>query len=318
MSKQLDRAGTFLGVISESTLGQSANGYPQWVARLTADKKYVNDPEEMKHFGITEPGYVDWLFGQAEGPSIVAFLVLFTDKGPLKNYEQLMTAAGWSGEDFQDLTTFAGKRLLFRVENETYKDKESLKVNWIDAEDAPPERTLKSVAPDKVSELNAKFLAGMKKPAAPPKPVAAAAKAASPKPAAAPAAPATVTASKADAPTAAPSQPAPAAATESVVTPVASAATTKAPKKTKTPPPPAAPVVEAPAGPSLPAETTKDAAWEYLNEPAQIGSNDPSVVADAWIAACSEVGENVDEEKFTGAMWAKVRDTVLKDMGVKA
>lgn len=316
MSKKLDRAGTYLGIIAESTLGQSSGGFPQFVGRLVADRKYVNDPAEMAHFGIKEPGYVDWLFGEAEGPSIIVFMVLFADKGPLKNYEQLMSATGWTGEDFQDLTNLVGKRVLFRVEAETYKEVESLKVNWIDAEDAPPERTLKSVAPDKVSELNAKFLAGMKKPAAPPKPVAAAAKAAPPKPVAAPAAPATVTAPKVDAPIAAPAPAAPAAATESPVTPAASVATAKAPRKTKTPPPPAA-VTENPA-PGLPTETTKDAAWEFLNEPAVIGSNDPGVVADAWIAACSEVGENVDESAFTGAMWGKVRDIVLKDLGVKA
>src|SRR5258708_6621612 len=103
----IDRIGTFLGTVLESTLGQSSGGFPQWVARLQADKKYVNDPEEMKHFGIAEPGSVDWNFPAPNDPTILAYLVLFTDKGPLKNYEQLCSAMGWAGDDFQDLTTFA-------------------------------------------------------------------------------------------------------------------------------------------------------------------------------------------------------------------
>lgn len=308
MSKQIDRTGTFLGTVAESTLGQSSNGFPQWVARLAPDKRYINDAAEMAHYGITEPGYVDWNFDE----SILAYLVLFTDKGPLKNYEQLMTATGWTGEDFQDLTNLTGKRVLFRVEENTFKDKVSLQVNWIDAEDAPPERTLKSVAPDKISELNAKFLAGMKKPVAPPKPaVAAKPAAAAPKPLAAPAAPATVTAPKVDAPSAEPAPSAPAAATASPATVAPSAAPSKAPRAKKAPVPP---VAQQAPDTGLPAATTKDAAWDFLNDPAQIGDKDPAAVADAWIAACSAVGPDIDEDKFSGEMWAAVRDKTLAAM----
>lgn len=301
----IDRPGTFLGSVVESTLGQSSGGFPQWVARLLADKKYVNSEEEMKHFGLTEPGYVDWAF---EEPSILAYMVLFTDKGPLKNYEQLVSAMGWKGDDFQDLTTFAGKRLLFRVEENNFKDKISLQVNWIDTEDAPPERTLKSVDVSKIADLNRQFLAGIKKPQAPAKPATAAkAVVPPPKPTSAPA--------SASAPTA-PAGPTAVAPTSAPANPAADKPKTTPPgKKPKTPPAPAA-VTENPA-PGLPAETTKDAAWEYLNLPSTRGDNDEAVVADAWIAACGEVGENVDEDKFTGEMWGKVRSIVLKDLGVK-
>lgn len=274
---QIDRAGTFIGSVTESTLGQSSGSFPQWVARLLADKKYVNDPDEMKHFGITEPGYVDWNFDE----SIIAYMVLFTDKGPLKNYDQLMLATGWTGEDFQDLTNLVGKRLLFRVEENTFKDKTTLQVNWIDTEDAPPERTLKSVDAGKVAELNKQFLAGRAKPVAPPKPVSAAAPAGNPASTTPPAAPKTPPAKE---------------------------------KKSKTPPPAA--VTSNPA-PGLPESTTKEAAWEFLHEPQVIGQNDLAVITDAWIAACSEVGESVDEKDFTGEMWAKIRNTVLKDLDIK-
>lgn len=312
---QIDRAGTFIGSVTESTLGQSSGGFPQWVARILADKKYVNDAEEMKHFGITEPGYVDWNFDE----SILAYVVLFNGTGPLKNYDQLMGAMGWSGDDFQDLTTFAGKRLLFRVEENTFKDKTSLQVNWIDTEDALPERTLKSVDASKIADLNKQFLAGRAKPVAPPKPVSAAASAkpaaakpgtsAGPKPAPSAAShTATNSVAPVTAPAAASAAPAVAPVTETPKTPPVKE------KKTKTPPPAA--VTGNPA-PGLPESTTKEAAWDFLNEPQVIGQNDPGVITDAWIAACSEVGESVDEKDFTGEMWAKIRNTVLKDLDIK-
>lgn len=314
---KIDRIGTFLGVVSESTLGCSSNGFPQWVARLTADKKYVNDPGEMEQMKITEPGYVPWEYDE----SITAFMVLFNATGPLKNYDQLKAAMGWSGDDFQDLMGFTGKRLLFRVEENTYKDQTTLQVNWIDAEDAPPERTLKSVEPNKVAELTAKFLKTLAKPTAPAKPTVAAKPAAAKPPVGKPAAPtATAGASQAAAQPAAVNPPAPATPTESPTTAAPSAAPVEKPKATpparKTKTPPAPPVATENPAPGLPTSTTKEAAWEYLNEPTVRGANDEGVVAEAWIAACNEVGENVDEAAFTGDMWAKVRNIVLKDLGI--
>lgn len=307
----IDRIGTFIGTVLESTLGQSSGGNPQWVARLLATKRYIADPEEMKHFNLTEPAYVDWNYDE----SIVAFMVLFTDKGPLKNYEQLTAATGWKGEDFQELAdgSLVGKSILFRVEENNYKDKTTLQVGWIDAPDAPPERTLKSVDASKVAELNKLFLANLKKPAAPAKP-AVAAKPATPAvkptvPAPKPTTPA-VTPTPAAAP--APSTPttvvaAPAPATEAPKT------KTPPPRKQKTPPPP--PAAE-PVANGLPEETTKDAAWDYVNTPAVKGENDDGVIEDAWIAACNEVGPQRDEATFTGVEWARVRNIIMKDLGV--
>lgn len=303
----IDRAGTFTGVVVESTLGQTAkSGYPQWVARLVADHMYVNNADDEAHYGITEPGYVEW----PGEDSITAFLVLFNDKGPLKNYEQLMAATGWSGQDFQDLTGLTGKRLLFRVEDREYEGKQKREVVWIDSEDAPPERTLKAVDPATAKDLNSKFLSSLKAPVKPAKPVAA-------KPATPPAKPA-VAPSPSTSPAAATpaTPPAAAVAAPSAVTPPATGKTAPPKKEKKGTLPPPIPDATEKSSEKLPAETTMAAAWEYVNDPAVKGGNDDTVVADAWIAACTEVGGNRDQSEFTPADWGNIRDTTAKDLGV--
>ena len=309
---QIDRPGVFTGTIVESTLGQTAKGYPQWVARLLAEKKYVTEKDELAHFNITEPAYVDWAFDE----SLVAYMVLFNDNGPLKNYDQLIAATGWTGQDFQDLTNLVGKKILFRVESEEYNGKNQLKVVWVDAEDAPPERSLKPAAPDVVKNLNAKFLAGMKKPVAPAKPAAAKASVPAnptqPAPSAgvpsAAAQPKPASPNAGEVPNAGPAAPAAASSTSPVAAAAAGKATPPA-KKTKAPP-----AATSNPAPGLPEETTKDAAWEYLNDPAVRGQNDEGVIAEAWIAACQEVGPDKDESTFTGKDWASVRNLVIRDV----
>jgi hypothetical protein len=294
MAGIIDRIGTFTGKVLESTINQTAKGFPQWAAKFTALKKYANTKEELEYYKLAEPAYVDW-----DGSTITAYLVLFNDNGPLKNYEQLQAAFAWDGDAFADVLSFVGKDLLFRVEEDTYNNKVSLKVNWVDVVDASPERTLKSLDATGIAALTAKFLTGMKKPVKPALP----AKAVS-------------------APVAAP-KPAPMAASAPVTAPIASAVDTTSPpaaapaeapktgKGKKTPPPPAA--ESAPAG--LPTETTKDAAWEYVIT--NRGANDEAIIAETWLAACSEVGENRPEDKFTGADWAKVQGIVQKDLQIK-
>lgn len=293
---QLDRVGAFIGTIEESAFSTTSKGLPQWVGRLKATKMYIDDAANMQHFGITEPGYVDW---STYNETILAYLVLFNDRGPLRNYEQLMTATGWTGQDFQDLGDLVGKSVLFRTEEDTYDGKTSIKVQWLDAPDAPPTRTLKSAALDVVKDMNAKFLAALKKPVAPAKPmVAVAAKAAVavPKPAGVVVAPTMVVVAAPE--TAAVNEPA-----KKPVAPIR--------KKMASP----AAVTENPA-PSQPAEVTKEEAWEFLNSPAVRGDTDEGAIAEAWIAACAEVGSDVDEEKFTQKMWGNVRNIVIKDLAL--
>lgn len=82
-------------------------------------------------------------------------------------------------------------------------------------------------------------------------------------------------------------------------------------KKVKTPP---TLVKETLTG--LPAECTQLEAWEYLNQPEQKKGHEDSVIEGAWIAAMGEVTDDTKrpDDKFTPADWAKVRDTVIKDL----
>lgn len=314
MSK-IDSVGVFIGEIVESGVNTTQkNSYPQWVARLKAVKKYIDIPDEIKHFGLEGPGYVDW---SSFNEDIVCYLVLFNNEKALLNYEQVQLATGWDGAEFEGLTDpkMIGKQLLFRTGENTYNDKTDIQVDWVDAADAPPQRQLKTLPADDIKALSSKFLGAIKKvaapakPAAPTKPAAVATKPgkapASPTPAAGVAKP-TTTAAVTTAPVvAAPvTTPAPVAAA-----PAVPPKAPKAPKAAKAPP-----VAEkAPAAvAAAPAETNQMDAWNYVL--ANKGDNEDGVVEDAWIAACKEVGGEREEETFTGNEWAKIRDIVLKDI----
>jgi outer membrane biosynthesis protein TonB len=304
MSSKIDSLGTYLGEIVESGLGTTKNGYPQWVARLKATKKWIESAADMKHFQITEPAWVDW---SSFGEEIVAYLVLFNNKDEfsketaLLNYEQLQLATGWDGTEFDSVATFAGKTIQFRVQDKkpytnptTGKVSEGgIEVGWIDNENANPERQLKVLDAAGIKGLSAKLkIAKVVKPAAPAKPAPAVS---TPKPA----------------PTPAPMPAAP------VVAPAPAPAAPKAPKKKAAPAPvvvpdePAAPVDEKPA---LPKEVSQTQAWEYLV--AHKGGNEDGAIEDAWIAATNEVGPDKDGDSFTNQEWGRVRDIVIRDLSL--
>lgn len=321
--KQIDGVGTFIATIIESAVSLTKNGYPQSVLRLVAAKKFISDKPNMEHFGLTEPAWVDW---DAEwGAEIVGYFVLFksadtfTTEGPEKtallNYEQLILATGWDGTSFEALGdgTLNGKEVLIRVEENTYQDKTSLQVSWIDTKDASPERSLKSLDSDALKTLSSKLK--ISRPAV--KPVAA-----TPKPAAVPAAPKSPATSPAPAggaktpattPTAAPTSPSKTAATPAAKT--APAAPKPAAKATPAPTPPP-PVVEETVIPGLPTETDQGGAWEFVNS-VKGGTTDQDMT-DTWIAACQEVsGGTRPDSTFTPEEWAKVRDIVIRDLDLK-
>lgn len=307
---QIDSVGAFLGDIVESGLTLSKkSGYPQWVARIKATKKYVTEASELAHFKLTEPAWVDWNFDE----DTLAYMVLFKSatsfdaESKLLNYEQLQLATGWDGSSFDALSdgTFIGKTILFRVEENNYEGKTSLQVNWIDAADAAPERQLKTLDLSEVKKLSA--LLTITKTKAPAKPVAAVPATAKPvgRPPKAPVGTPTTAAT-----------PAAPVATPDAAAPVATATT--APKSTPPkrkaaaiPPPP--PVTD--AIPGLPAETTQNDAWEFIQ--AHKGDNEDSVVQEAWMAACGEAAPGqADDSQFTPAIWARVRDLVIKDLAL--
>ena len=290
---QIDRPGTYRGSIQESSFGTTKNDFPQWVCRLLALEKYVDDKTEMEQFKITEPGWVPYDYGD----SIVGYVVLAGEKGLTVSYEQIQKATGWDGSDFQDLagnSPVLGKTILFKVENNEYQGKTSLKVSWIDKADADPNPKLREADPATIKAQTAKWLAG---------------RAVAPKPAAAKAA----TVAK---PPVAAANPTPAAESRPVAPVVVTPVTAPVAGVT---PPAASSAPKAPKAPKAKVYDTKEKAWAYANSPEVKGQNDDTVVTDAWLAVIGEISETnggIGEEEFTANHWSNVAAKLKQDLVV--
>lgn len=311
MPAKIDTPGVYRGPVKELGLTLTKeNKYPMAVLRFLAAEKYVETPEEMEHFEIGEPGWIDWSSYNEES---TGFFVLFKaniedgdDCIPGENsflsYEQLQLALGWEGADFGELNddTFEGKEVLFRVEESTDPGFEGVRVQWIDAYDAPPQRELRKLDEEKVSALN-KLLKGVKKSA--PKAAAAATKPGKPgKPKAAPKEEAN--ADGAD-------------DTNSFEADVESDAGTAA-ESSQTPPAPKPPSTSK-AKPKqdksgVPGELSQGDAWALVIT--NKGDNSDDDIAEAWISAAGEVGPDKDEADYTDADWAEVARIVVRDLAL--
>ena len=325
--QKIESVGTYIGKITSSAVAFTKAGKPRAVIEFLAVRKYVEDKAEIEHFrtaGVLpddKPAYVDWNFDQG----ITAYLLLFNsasefnaDKGSPNynatfNYENLRNAVGWTGETFDELNTgaFVGQEVMFKVkEKEPYTDPETgktyggdgtMEVAWIDSKDASPVRLLKPATDDEIKAANAKIRVAKAKPAAAVAPPAAARPTLPPSPS--PAAPAVAVRST---PTL------PAAAITTASTASASPASKAPPKRKSTKGAASSASASEPA--ALPAETDQATAWADLHK--HKGTADDARVADAWIAASGEVGE--DDAKFTPADWAKVRDGAIRRLDDQA
>lgn len=304
MPNLIDRAGTFRGRPTEWGLSKSSGGFPQFAVKVKALEYYVRDPAEMEAFGLTEAGWVDWSSYDQEA---VGFMVLFNADKALLNFEQVQKALGWDGADLAVLHTgpWNEKDILFSVEENTYKEQTSLRINWLDAYDASPVRGLSNLDADGLKALNGQFahLLNNAKKAAPAKAPAKAAPAAG-KPVGAPAPAAAKPAAK---PTAA--APAAAAKPTTQETPAQSAAPSTTPKASAPPAKKPAPKAEAPF---VATETTKGAAWAAISS--QQGGVSDDTMATLWIDACEEVAPGTTEEAITGAQWMQVQTIVLSKL----
>lgn len=331
MSSPLQTYGTYRGVVAETSVNTTKNGYPQWVPRLQATQKFVELPEELQFFhdqgalpDAKTPAWVDW---SAYDESILGYLVLFGGKntaqfvteGPEKNttanYDQLKVATGWDGLSFDSLNdeTLIGKEILFRVEANEWDGKVTPKVTWIDSKDASPTRELRRLDSTALANLNAKLVAAKPRP----------------KPASAPA-PAPARTVPAQGAVAAPKT-ASAAKPQPVATPVAPVTPGKARPRlpaAKAPAPVPAPVHEpqddlaaldaaTASDGEVPATMTQEAAWAWVNT--HKGDTDDGAIKETWIAAISEISEaggNKAEEAFTTTEWARVAKIVREDCGL--
>lgn len=296
MPSEIDRIGVFRGKPVETGVGQTRNGFPQFVARLAATQKYVEDAEEMTAFGLTEAGWVDWSSYEQE---MVGYFVLIGGAGtPLLNFEQVQKALGWDGGSFAALATgdYSAKEVLFRVEENEYNGVTSLKVSWIDEPNAPINPGLRALDAAGLTNLDAKFgsvLMASKKSA----PAAAPAKAAAKPPTAGKPAPGKAVASAAPAkgPPAKPAATPPAASS-----PAKSASPSKGPPKTAAPAAEAAPFDEA---------LDQNTAWAQVE--AKRGKATDDQLAEAWLDASAAMAPGKDEDSMTAEEWGKIRDDAI-------
>jgi len=145
---QINRTGTFRFQPIDAGIATTKNGYPQWVAQLKATEYYDVETEQ----------WIDW--SEYDENEIVCYMVLFdSNNKPTLNITQLQKALGWSGTSFEELEYEHIADVIFqgRVEEHTYEGTTSLRVNWVDAYDAEPGRTLQKLDVNEVKKLNAKF-----------------------------------------------------------------------------------------------------------------------------------------------------------------
>ena len=281
----LDRVGTFRGVVEQTAVQKSSNGYPQYVMRLTAEEYF--DPTGDLTPGSSgapgssgEPGWVDWRPYEMGG---TAFLILYGSKGATLACQNLMALFGWDGRDFAALDAMGnvGKTVLFRVTENTYPQaKVRYKIDWVEDPDAPPVRELRSLDPDGLKALTAQF-AGQ----APP-----------------------------------PGRPQKAAAAKAPTKPAASEQAAK-PKPVTRPKPaaPATPEATIPEATTTPSSSSdrppvrnSDEAWAAIC--LETGGLAEQTVAELWTEAVSFVSGGDPSKELSPEQWTQVRDDVLRDI----
>jgi hypothetical protein len=251
----IDRPGTFRGKLSDWGVSESKGGFPQFVARFTA----------QEFFDETAGGYIPWAEYEQD---IVGYFVLYTLKNgdweELLNAKQIKKALGWSGVDFESLANgkYDETIVLFRVESHEFNGNTKLQVSWIDAADASPTATLQKYDASKLKGLTAKLGAALTGTAAPAKPIGR---------------PLTPPKGKKAAPKA------------------TGEAKPAAPSTATPPPASPAPVPSAPSGnppPASPTCSTKDEAWAAVNGELKAVSDEK--LAEVWIAEVSKLGKAED------------------------
>jgi len=292
MPSQIDRSGTFRGVIQEHAIGSTKNGFPQFVATLKATQMYVDDATQFEGFGITEAGWVDW---SSYDQDITGYIILaYNDKktgNPVTSFqvEPVMRATGWCGSSYAKLAalTLSGKEITFwMVWNTNPNNGDTrLQVDAIDAADASPNRTLRALDAAGLKDLDSRFAGVLLVNTAP---VAAAKAPTAVKP----------TTLKAPAPAkpAAPASKAPAA---------------------KGPPAKPAAKSDKEVEPKFPSTMTMDEAWTVVEaRTADFATDDGR--AEAWITASDSIAPKVDANAITGEQWYHIALAAIKALQVAA
>ncbi len=274
---QVERADTFRGKIVNHAVSVTTNEFPQWVAELIATEIW----------DVEEKVWVDWTDVAENGA--MAYMVLFGSKGETLTCTQVKKITGWDGLSFTSLNDLdlSETGIQFRMEWNTYKDDTKLQVAWVDEYDATPGSAVRTLNPDEMKALDARYKQFMTKSA----------------PATAPATGKPTSPGKVNAKGVEPTQ-------------------KKGPVK-KTDKSAALAPPEAPAMPTPQDETelpdlrdkkrTKKAAWETCVELRQDKVTDKQL-GDTWLAAIKKVSGGNDPDVLTEEQWFEVEEKVLDEI----
>ena len=142
---------SYRGVVSEAVLSEK-NGRPQLVLTLQCEGMFARESEDSQ-----EEKWCD--LPDSFGWTATAYLFPMTKTGELNEVciNQLKEAFDWKGQtSLGDLPDFVmGRPVQFDLREETYNGKTSLKVAWIRAYDANPNRKAEAAGEDKVKEWDA-------------------------------------------------------------------------------------------------------------------------------------------------------------------
>lgn len=148
----IDRASTFRGRVVDHGVSLSTNGFPQWVAQLIATEIYDEGDDD------NEGKWVDW--SEYDVNEITSYQVLFGgNKKETLAVPQIKKITGWKGNSFQVLNdlNLSEVGIQFRVEENTYQEKTSLQVAWIDEYDAVLGRRVTKLDPEDLKKLDAQY-----------------------------------------------------------------------------------------------------------------------------------------------------------------
>ena len=150
----IDRTGTFRGYVTDSCVTVTRNGFPQFEARLHAIELYDEENEQ----------WIDW--SEYDENELTAYLTLFGGNGnPTLSAEQLQKALGWDGASLASLdeADYSKTMMQFRVDENTYEGKTTLRVQWVDHADAEPGKTIRRLDANEIKGLDAKYAAALRK-----------------------------------------------------------------------------------------------------------------------------------------------------------
>jgi hypothetical protein len=302
--------GTYKGLVLETGVSETKNGFPQFVVKVLLTAYY--DQKEGEWFDVSDNeyalnGYMNLIGrkGGAEDGESVRTL----------NFSQIMTVFGWDGAGLTYLRTtdFKGKEIQVRIaENTSENAKTPCQIAWIDAADADPSNTLRSLDEDKVKTLEDRFadLWETKKVA----------------PATAKKLPAVEKKTPPATETEEPETPKTEAERKAEILakgkrlldkgkktePKSKSAKPAAPDKGKKAPPESP--TEKISDDDIPPEYSKKDAWNDVLELKASECSDEQLTS-VWRAAVAEIAEDGDEDRLDNAGWFAVKEQVLAEIG---